>query len=108
MLRAASRLNPALGEYLGRLPRAARHYGGYYTMTPENWPLIGPTRTPGGFMAVALSGYGTMAACATGALCAAWMTGAKLPGYARELSTARYADPALMAALAAPGGKGIL
>lgn len=48
VLRAASRLHPALKTYLGRLPRGARHYGGYYTMTKENWPLIGPMRTPGG------------------------------------------------------------
>ncbi len=108
VLRAASRLNPALEKYLGRLPRASRHYGGYYTMTPENWPLIGPMQTPGAFMAVALSGYGTMAACATGALCAAWLQGANLPAYARPLSMARYADGALMAELAAPGSKGIL
>jgi glycine/D-amino acid oxidase-like deaminating enzyme len=108
VLRAASRLQPALGVYLGRLPRGARHYGGYYTMTTENWPLIGPMRTPGAFMAAALSGYGTMAACASGALCAAWVAGAKLPGYAAALSTARYGDRALMAELAALGSKGIL
>ena len=54
VLRAASRLSPALKCYLGRLPRGARHYGGYYTMTAENWPLIGPMRTPGAFMAGAL------------------------------------------------------
>jgi glycine/D-amino acid oxidase-like deaminating enzyme len=64
--------------------------------------------TPGAFMAGALSGYGTMAACASGALCAAWVAGAKLPGYAAALSAARYNDGALMAELAAPGSKGIL
>ena len=49
VLRAASRLHPALAAYIGRLPRGARHYGGYYTMTEENWPLIGKMRTPGAF-----------------------------------------------------------
>jgi glycine/D-amino acid oxidase-like deaminating enzyme len=108
VLRAASRLHPALGAYLGRLPRNARHYGGYYTMTPENWPLIGPMRTPGAFMAAALSGFGTMAACASGALCAAWVAGARLPGYAPALSMARYHDQPLMAELAALDSKGVL
>ena len=83
----------------GRLPRGTRHYGGYYTMTPENWPLIGPMQTAGAFVAGALSGFGSMAACATGALCAAWVTGAELPAYAQSLSLARYADAGLMAQL---------
>jgi glycine/D-amino acid oxidase-like deaminating enzyme len=108
VLRAASRLNPALAVYLGRLPRNARHYGGFYTMTLENWPLIGPMATPGAFIAGALSGYGTMGACASGALCAAWLAEAKLPDYAAALSMTRYDDHALMAELAALNSKGVL
>jgi glycine/D-amino acid oxidase-like deaminating enzyme len=100
VLRGASRLHPKLAAYIGRLPRGAHHYGGYYTMTGENWPLIGPMRTSGAFVAGALSGFGSMAACATGLLCAAWMTGSPLPDYAKALSSARYADRALMAELA--------
>ena len=107
VLRAAGRLNPALRGYLGRLPRTARHYGGYYTMTPENWPLIGPMQTPAAFVAGALSGFGTMAACATGAVCAAWAVGGDIPRYARPLSPARHADSALMAELQGVG-QGIL
>lgn len=107
VLRAASRLHPGLGAYLGRLPRGWRHYGGYYTMTEENWPLIGPMRTPGAFIAGALSGFGSMAACATGRLCAAWLNGSPLPDYARALSSERYADAALMAEIA-EAGKGSL
>ncbi len=107
VLRAASRLTPALRAYVGRLPRGALHYGGYYTMTPENWPLIGAMRTPGAFMAGALSGFGTMAACATGACCAAWAAGADLPPYAHALSPGRYDDAALMAGLQ-DTGRGIL
>lgn len=103
VLRGASRLNPRLAAYIGRLPRGAHHYGGYYTMTEENWPLIGPMRTPGAFMAAALSGYGSMAACAAGSLCAAWVAGAALPPYAPSLSLARYGDSALMAELARLG-----
>ena len=107
VVRGASRLNPKLAAYIGRLPRGVRHYGGYYTMTDENWPLIGPMKTDGAFVAGALSGYGSMAACATGAICAAWAAGAAIPEYARALGLARRSNPALMAELAALG-KGTL
>ena len=99
VLRGASRLNPKLATYIGRLPRGAHHYGGYYTMTEENWPLIGKMKTEGAFIAGALSGYGSMAACATGALCSAWVAGKGLPEYAKSLSSDRYADTVLMAKL---------
>lgn len=108
VLRGASRLNPSLSRYIGHLPRGVHHYGGYYAMTPENWPLIGPMRTPGAFMAGALSGFGTMAACATGETCAAWIMGGALPSYAPALSLARYEDRALMAELAAQSSRGVL
>jgi len=108
VIRAASRLSPALRTYLGRLPRGARHYGGYYSMTPENWPLIGPMRTPGAFMAGALSGFGSMAATATGALCAAWIADAAQPDYAASFTLGRYDDEALMAELRASASKGVL
>jgi glycine/D-amino acid oxidase-like deaminating enzyme len=107
VLRGASRLQPKLAAYIGRLPRDARHYGGYYTMTDENWPLIGPMETPGAFVAGALSGYGSMAACATGAVCAAWVAGKPIPEYARVLTLDRRQDAALMAELAELG-KGTL
>ena len=108
VLRAACRLNPALRVYLGRLPRGAHHYGGYYTMTPENWPLIGPMRTQHAFMAGALSGFGTMAATAAGALCAAWIAESRRPAYADALSLHRYQDQALMAELLNAESKGVL
>ena len=60
-------------------------------------------KTEGAFIAGALSGYGSMSACATGAICAAWVAGSPIPKYARSLSADRYADPALMAQLAAIG-----
>jgi D-arginine dehydrogenase len=108
VLRAASRLNPALKAYYGRLPRERVHYGGYYTMTRENWPLIGSMRTDGAFVIGALSGFGTMAACAAGELCAKWIPGEELPGYAEKLSLARYTDEKLMADLSGSGGTGVL
>lgn len=107
VLRGASRLHAGLAAYIGRLPRGARHYGGYYTMTEENWPLIGPMRTEGAFIAGALSGFGSMAATSTGALCAAWITGQPIPDYARLLSSARYTDAAFMRGLSELG-KGTL
>jgi glycine/D-amino acid oxidase-like deaminating enzyme len=103
VLRAAARLHEGLQAYVGRLPRGAHHYGGYYTMTDENWPLIGPMRTPGAFVAGALSGFGSMAACATGRICAAWVNDSPRPAYARALSSERYADGALMSELSVLG-----
>jgi glycine/D-amino acid oxidase-like deaminating enzyme len=108
VLRGAARLHPALKTYYGRIPREFAHYGGYYTMTDENWPLIGPMGVDGAFVVGALSGFGTMAACAAGALCAGSIAGGALPDYARELSPARYGDPQLMSDLAAASSKGLL
>ena len=99
VLRAAARLNPSLKAYYGQLPRAMTHYGGYYSMTEENWPLVGPTTIPGLFVVGAMSGFGTMAACAAGELCAKWITGAELPSYAHALSLDRYGDSSLMQSL---------
>ncbi|NTI85080.1 FAD-binding oxidoreductase [Agrobacterium rhizogenes] len=108
VLRGASRLQPGLAAYIGRLPRGAHHYGGYYTTTEENWPLIGPMHTPGAFVAGALSGFGTMAACISGSICADWVMGKTSAPYARMLSAARYDDPAIMAELAALNNRGHL
>ena len=108
VLRGAARLNPALKTYYGRLPRARSHYGGYYTMTAENWPLIGPMRTPGAYMIGALSGFGTMAAPAAGELCARHVLGLALPNYASALSLERYDDEALMAELGRQASRGVL
>ncbi|QPF84776.1 FAD-binding oxidoreductase [Bradyrhizobium genosp. L] len=108
VLRAASRLQPKLARYLGALPRDRVHYGGYYPMTKENWPLIGAAATPGVFLAAALSGYGTMGACATGDLCARAVAGTPVPEFARSLSLARYQDKALMDELEATASRGLL
>ncbi len=108
VLRAASRLNPSLKAYYGSLPRERVHYGGYYTMTNENWPLIGPLNTDGAFVLGALSGFGTMAACAAGELCAGSIAGGSLPAYAEKLGLGRYGDKPLMATLNAAASKGVL
>ena len=107
VLRGAARLNPSLKAYYGQLPRNMHHYGGWYTMTTENWPLIGPMGVEGAFMNCALSGFGTMSACAAGELCAAWVAESELPSYASEFSLSRLHDVSLMAHLKACN-KGIL
>jgi glycine/D-amino acid oxidase-like deaminating enzyme len=99
VLRGAARLNPALKCYFGKLPRTMHHYGGWYTMTDENWPLIGPMGPPDSFMACAMSGFGTMAACGSGELCADWVAGDDLPSYAADFSLSRYQRPELMQTL---------
>jgi len=96
VIRGASRLHPRLAPYIAAMPRDRIHYGGQYPMTAENWPLIGPAKTPGVFLVAALSGYGTMAACAVGDMCARWISGAAPSALARQLSLARYEDADLM------------
>lgn len=108
VLRGAARLNPALKAYYGRFPRRFTHYAGYYSMTPENWPLIGPMGVDGAFVVGALSGFGTMAACAAGALCASAIAGREFSGYATALSPARYANARLMEELSAMSHRGVL
>jgi glycine/D-amino acid oxidase-like deaminating enzyme len=108
VLRGATALNPALKVYYDQMPAHLSHYGGYYTMTEENWPLIGPMGVDGAFVVGALSGFGTMAACAAGSLCASWITGDDLPGYAGDLSMARYQDQSLMDTLKNAASRGVL
>jgi len=108
VLRGAARLNPSLKTYYGKLPRNTHHYGGYYTLTDENWPLIGEMDAEGAFVVGAMSGFGTMAACAGGELCARWVLGTDKPSYAIELSPQRYSDRALMAQIGAISSRGIL
>lgn len=108
VLRAASRLQPALRQYLGALPRDRVHYAGFYPMTKENWPLIGAARTPGVFLTAALSRYGTMSACAAGDLCARAVVGAPSPSFANVLSLARYENKALMNELESAESRGLL
>ncbi len=98
VLRGASRFLPALSRYAGDLiPTPVVQYSGYYTRTQENWPLIGPLRHEGLYAVAALSGYGTMCACAAGELCADWMSGGEPAAYARYFHPDRYNDPAILA-----------
>lgn len=108
VLHGAARLNPTLKTYYGQLPRAMHHYGGYYTLTDENWPLIGAMETVGSYVVGAMSGFGTMAACAAGDLCARVLLEEDVPDYAHALSPQRYSDQALMSEIKALSQRGIL
>ena len=94
VVRGGAALVPGLAAYREQMPRDFVHYAGYYTKTPENLPLIGPLSTPGCHVVGALSGFGTMAACAAGELGAAWVTDASRPEWAAAFAPDRYRDPA--------------
>lgn len=100
VVRGAARLNPKLNGYINGLPRKMIHYGGYYTSTKENFPLIGPTNIEGFYINGAMSGFGTMAACASGELCSQWLLNKELASYAKSFSLERYKDKIFMNELA--------
>ena len=108
VLRGAAALNPSLKKYTESFPARWTHYGGYYPMTPENWPLIGPQGVEGSVVVGALSGFGSMSACAAGSIAAAWIADGELPGYAKQLCPARYDDQNLMTQIRSVANKGIL
>ena len=108
VIRGAAALLPAMQHYVDLPPTRFSHYGGYYTMTEENWPLIGPLNDHGAFMVGALSGFGSMSACAAGKLCAAHVNGDTLPSYAVDLSLARLSNHALLQELRSSANKGLL
>lgn len=107
-IRGAAAFIPALQMYVDMPPERFVHYGGYYTMTEENWPLIGPMGPPNSYIVGALSGFGSMAACEAGKLCAAWVCDAERPDYAEHLSLARYEDDGLIKQLQTNSNKGLL
>lgn len=108
VIRAAAMFVPSLQPYVDAPPTRFSHYGGYYTMTKENWPLIGPMNDSGAFVVGGLSGFGSMSACAAGKLAAAHISGASLPTYASDLSLARLKNAALLDLLRNDPNKGLL
>ena len=108
VMRGASRFIPALECYVEQLPTPVVQYAGYYTRTEENWPIIGPMDHSNLYAVAALSGYGTMAACAAGELCAQWMMDQPLPDYAANFHPDRYNDPAVQTQLAQVSSDGQL
>ena len=108
VLRGAAMFLPSLRPYVDAPPTRFNHYGGYYTMTEENWPLIGPMNDSGAFVVSGLSGFGSMSACAAGKLAAAHIRGGTLPTYASDLSLARLQNDTLLASLRNDPNKGLL
>ena len=97
VLKGASRFIPQLAEYENNIPTPLIEYAGYYTRTKENWPLIGPTEVPNAFVVGALSGFGTMTACAAGELCAKYiLKETDFPDYARNFHPNRYQDNTIL------------
>ncbi len=108
VIRGAAQFIPSLRPYVESPPTRFSHYGGYYTMTEENWPLIGPLNRDGAFVVGALSGFGSMSACAAGKLCAAHIVGANLPAFAKDLSLDRLSNTVLLESLRNDPNKGLL
>jgi glycine/D-amino acid oxidase-like deaminating enzyme len=90
-IRGLARAVPGMKAYLDQIPKPLVD-GGYYTKTRENRPLIGPLPVEGAYVIGALSGFGIMAACASGELLAAHLTGGELPRYASAFKLERYED----------------
>src|SRR3989442_448020 len=97
-LRGMSRMIPALGAYLPRLPRVFVD-SGYYMKTRENRLLAGQLPLEGAYVLGALSGYGQMSSNGAADLLADHITGRALPRYAPAFLPARYDDPEYRALL---------
>ncbi len=97
-LRGMSTMVPALAAYAGQ-PVRAYVDGGYYVKTRENRPLIGPLPLQGAYASCGYSGFGVMAACASGELIARHVLGGELPDYAAAFMLERYEEPAYCAML---------
>jgi glycine/D-amino acid oxidase-like deaminating enzyme len=93
VIRAWTRMLPALSRYLSRLPKCFVD-GGYYLKTRENRFLAGPLPVEGAYVLGALSGYGLMASNGAADLLADHITERTLPPYAPAFRLDRYEDPA--------------
>jgi glycine/D-amino acid oxidase-like deaminating enzyme len=99
VIRGLAAMVPGLAVYHGRGGEAIVD-GGYYCKTPDNRPLIGPTRIHGAYVCGALSGFGIMASQAGAELVARHLLNQPLPDYAPAFHPARFADPTYQRALA--------
>lgn len=108
VMRGASRFIPALSAYVENMPTPVVSFAGYYTRTEDNLPLIGPLGPKGLFTVGALAGYGTMAACAAGELCADWIMGEPQQAYAPYFHPDRFDNEQLMAEINAVAADGQL
>jgi glycine/D-amino acid oxidase-like deaminating enzyme len=102
----AATLVPGLGAYLAA-PEIVAHDGGFYARTPDGLPLIGPHGPTGAFIVGGLAGFGSMMACATGELAAAWVLDEPRPALAAAFDPSRLGEPGTAARStgAAPAGE---
>jgi glycine/D-amino acid oxidase-like deaminating enzyme len=107
LIRGMSRMVPALGAYVPRLPKGVVD-GGYYTKTRENRFLAGPLPVEGAYIIGALSGYGLMSANGAADLLADYISQRPLPSYAPAFRLERYDDRAYRDLLAQWGDSGQL
>ncbi|CAK0895629.1 unnamed protein product [Prorocentrum cordatum] len=88
---------PDLKRYEGRLGRGdATVDGGYYTVTTDARPLIGPRGPANAFLCGGMGTYGLMASPAAGELAALHALGGELPSYAGACSWPRQDAPPLV------------
>jgi glycine/D-amino acid oxidase-like deaminating enzyme len=99
VMRGLTTMVPGLEVYRERLPESHVD-GGYYTKTPENRPLIGPSGVDGVHLVAGLSGFGVMAAAGAADLLAAHIFGGDLPDHADAFLLSRYENPQYLAGLA--------
>jgi glycine/D-amino acid oxidase-like deaminating enzyme len=91
-MRGMSRLIPGLREYFTRMPPTTVD-GGYYTRTPDNLPLIGPTPIAGYFLMAAFSGFGVMGSPSAGELLAQSVAGQPASGALEPFRLDRFEAP---------------
>lgn len=91
-LRGLATVIPGLAPYVEKMPKPFID-GGYYTRTPENRPLIGPTSVEGAYLFCGIGGFGMQVSCGAAELLAAHITGSELPHYAPAFLLSRYEDP---------------
>jgi glycine/D-amino acid oxidase-like deaminating enzyme len=95
VMRGLTTMVPALAVYQDRLPQSQVD-GGYYTKTPENRPLIGPSGVDGVYLMAGMSGFGVMVSAGAADLLAGHLTEVDLPHYADAFLLSRYDDPSYL------------
>lgn len=108
VLRGVAHMLPAMRPYLDNMPKPYVD-GGYYTMTAENRPIIGPTGgIDGAYMIGALSGFGMQMSLGAGELLADHIAGVPLPDYVPAFLLERFDDPDYLKLVAEWGATGSL
>lgn len=94
-LRGLKDMVPGLGGYLEEgLGRDTLVDGGFYTVTPDGRPLVGPLPTfENAYVCGGMGTYGLMGAPAAGELLAMHVSGEELPSYADACCWPRRAAP---------------